>query len=76
LRERSNIPLLPSDRTQVECRHADVRARHPEAAFDRAFTLGRALTRDDAIRTALACMNPSLALYGFDARIGDFLKLA
>jgi predicted ATPase len=59
LRERSNIPLLPSDRTQVECRHADVRARHPEAAFDRAFALGRALTRDDAIQAALALQQGS-----------------
>src|SRR5205814_2522065 len=31
LRERSNIPQLPSDRVQHERRHADVRARHPEA---------------------------------------------
>ena len=54
LRERSNIALLPSDRTRRERRHADVHARHPEAAFDRAFTLGRALTRDDAIQAALA----------------------
>jgi hypothetical protein len=59
LRERSNIPLLPSDRTQVEGRHANVRARHPEAAFDRAFTLGRALTRDDAIQAALALQQGS-----------------
>ena len=54
MRERSNIPLLPSDRVQHERRHADVRARHPEAAFDRAFALGRALTRDDAIQAASA----------------------
>jgi len=54
LRERSNIALLPSDRTRRERRHADVHARHPEAAFDRAFALGRALTRDDAIQAALA----------------------
>jgi hypothetical protein len=52
MRERSNIPLLPFDRSQRECRHADVRARHPEDAFDRAFKLGRALTRDDAILAA------------------------
>ena len=54
LRERSNIPLLPSDRVQHESRHADVRAKHPEASFDRAFALGSALTRDDAIQAALA----------------------
>jgi hypothetical protein len=54
LRERSNIPLLPFDRRQVECRHADVRVRHPEAAFDRALMLGRALARDDAIQVVLA----------------------
>lgn len=54
LRERSSIALLPSDRTRRERRHADVRARHSEAAFDRAFALGRALTRDDAIEAALA----------------------
>ena len=59
LRARSNIPLLPFDRTQRECRHAEVRARHPEAAFDRAFQLGRALTREDAILAASALQQGS-----------------
>ncbi|CAM4065323.1 winged helix-turn-helix domain-containing protein [Roseateles saccharophilus] len=54
LRERLNIPLLPSERTQCERRHADVRARHTEAAFERAFALGNTRTRDDAIRSAFA----------------------
>jgi hypothetical protein len=53
LRERSNIPLLPTERTELERRHADVRARHHEAAFDRAFALGRSQTCDDAIRSAM-----------------------
>jgi len=32
---------------------------HPEASFDRAFALGRALTRDDAIQAALALRQSS-----------------
>ena len=58
LRERSNIPLLPSERTELERRHADVRARHHQAAFDRAFALGRSQTHEDAIRSALALRRP------------------
>ena len=54
LRERLSIPLLPTERADSERRHADVRARHPAVAFERAFALGRTRTRDDAIGSALA----------------------
>jgi predicted ATPase/DNA-binding winged helix-turn-helix (wHTH) protein len=54
VRERLNVPLLPIDREERERRHADVRARLPDAEFERAFAAGRALTRDEAIRSALA----------------------
>jgi predicted ATPase/DNA-binding winged helix-turn-helix (wHTH) protein len=54
LREKMDLPLLPSDRADRERRHADVRARHPGASFDRAFDAGRALSRDEAIERALA----------------------
>jgi tetratricopeptide (TPR) repeat protein len=53
LRERLNIPLLPSARTEREQRHADVSAHHPAAAFKRALAFGRSQTRDDVIRSAL-----------------------
>lgn len=53
LRERLNIPLLPSARTERERRHADVSAHHPAAAFKRALAFGRSQTRDDVIRSAL-----------------------
>jgi predicted ATPase/DNA-binding winged helix-turn-helix (wHTH) protein len=54
LRERSNIPLLPHDRAERERRHAEVRSRQSGARFDRAFAAGRALTREEAIESALA----------------------
>ncbi len=53
LRQRSNIPLLPSESMESERRHTDVRARHPEAMFDRAFAIGHTQTRDEAIRSAM-----------------------
>ena len=59
LREQPNIALLPAERAESERRHADVRARHPEEAFDRAFAFGRALTRDDAVQAALALRQSS-----------------
>ena len=59
LREQLNISLLPPERAESERRHADVRARHPEAAFDHAFALGRALTRKDAIEAAFALQQSS-----------------
>jgi len=59
MREQMNILLLPAERAESAHRHADVRARQPEAAFDRAFALGRAFTRDDAIRAALALRQSS-----------------
>ena len=59
LREQLNVPLLPAARAQRERRHAEVRARHPDAAFERAFALGRALTRDETIRSALALRQAS-----------------
>jgi tetratricopeptide (TPR) repeat protein len=58
-RERLNLPLPPFERTQSERRQADVRTRHSAAAFDRAFALGRARTRDDAIQAALALRQSS-----------------
>jgi predicted ATPase/class 3 adenylate cyclase len=59
LREKWNVPVFPSERAEHESRHADVRARHPDADFDRAFAVGRALTRDDAIQSALALQQSS-----------------
>jgi predicted ATPase/DNA-binding winged helix-turn-helix (wHTH) protein len=56
MRERLNVPLLPSERRERERRHADVRARRPGAEFACAFETGRALARDDAIRNALALL--------------------
>ena len=58
LREQLNVPLQPSDRAEHDRWHADVRAKHGPAAFDRAVALGRGMTRDDAIRTAMA-LRPS-----------------
>jgi len=59
VRERLDISLLPVDREESERRHADVRARLPDAEFDRAFAAGRALTRDEAIQSALALQQRS-----------------
>ena len=59
VRERLNVPLLPIERAELEGRHADVRERHAESDFDRDFAAGRGLTRDDAIRGALA-LRPGL----------------
>jgi predicted ATPase/DNA-binding winged helix-turn-helix (wHTH) protein len=56
VRERLNVPLLPSERVERERRHADVRARQPLAEFACAFETGRTLTRDDVIRSALALL--------------------
>jgi hypothetical protein len=54
VRERLNVPLLPAESAERDRRHADVRARHPDGSFDRAYEAGRGLTRDEAIRRALA----------------------
>jgi predicted ATPase/class 3 adenylate cyclase len=59
LREQWNVSVFPSERAEHESRHADVRAKHPDADFDRAFAVGRALTRDDAIQSALALQQSS-----------------
>jgi len=59
LREQWNVPVFPSEHAEHESRHAEVRARHPDADFDRAFAAGRALTRDDAIQSALALQQRS-----------------
>ena len=53
LREQWNVAVFPAERAEYEGLRAAVRARHADADFDRAFALGRALTRDDAIRSAL-----------------------
>jgi len=52
-------PLLPSERAERERRRADVRARHPGSEFNRAFAVGRALTRNGAIQSALALQQGS-----------------
>ncbi len=54
LRDQWNVPVFPSERAEHESQHAGVRARHPDPDFQRAFALGRALTRDGAIQSALA----------------------
>ncbi|HEV2039225.1 MAG TPA: hypothetical protein VGT81_04125, partial [Casimicrobiaceae bacterium] len=59
LREQWNAPVFPFEREEHERRLADVRARYPDADFDGAFAVGRALTRDDAIRSALALQQSS-----------------
>ncbi|HKW82563.1 MAG TPA: hypothetical protein VJN68_02320 [Burkholderiaceae bacterium] len=59
VRERLDISLLPVDRDESERRHADVRGQLPDAEFDRAFAAGRALTRDEAIQSALALQQRS-----------------
>jgi len=59
LREKWNVPVFPAERAEHESRHADVRARHPDTDFDRAFAAGRALTRDDAIQSALVLQQSS-----------------
>ena len=59
LRELWNVHVFPSERAEHESRHADVRARHPDADFDRTFAVGRALTRDDAIQSALSLRQSS-----------------
>jgi len=58
-RERLNVRLLPSEQADCERRHADVRAQHAQAAFEQAFAAGRALSRDEAIRAAMALQQPS-----------------
>jgi predicted ATPase/DNA-binding winged helix-turn-helix (wHTH) protein/TolB-like protein len=59
VRERLNMRLLPSEQADCERRHADVRAQHAQAAFEQAFAAGRTLSRDEAIRAALALQQPS-----------------
>lgn len=59
LRELWNVHVFPSERAEHESRHADVHARHPDADFDRTFAVGRALTRNDAIQSALALRQSS-----------------
>jgi len=54
LREQMSLPLLPSDRVNRERQHAEVRAHHPGAEFERAFDAGRGLTRAEAIQSAMA----------------------
>ncbi|MES1265274.1 MAG: hypothetical protein ABUU24_06440, partial [Variovorax sp.] len=56
VRKRLNIPLPPFERADNERRHAEARSRDTGLDFDRAFALGGAMTRDDAIRSALRCL--------------------
>jgi predicted ATPase/DNA-binding winged helix-turn-helix (wHTH) protein len=59
LREQLNVPLLPLERAERERRHANVLASQSEEAFELAFALGRALTRDGAIKAAMALQQSS-----------------
>jgi hypothetical protein len=59
LREQWSVPVFPSERAEHEPRHANVRAKYPGAEFDRAFAVGRGLTRDHAIQSALALQQSS-----------------
>jgi tetratricopeptide (TPR) repeat protein len=59
LREQWNVPVFPAERAEYETWHTAVRAKHIDPDFDRAFAAGRVLTRDDAIRSALALRQSS-----------------
>jgi len=59
LREQWSVPVFPSERAEHESRYAEVRARHTDPDFDRAFALGRSQTRDDVIQSALALQRSS-----------------
>jgi hypothetical protein len=59
LREQWNVPVFPAERAEYESWHAAVLVKHIDADFDRAFAARRALTRDDAIQSALALQQSS-----------------
>ena len=59
LREQWNVPVFPFEREEHERRLANVHAKYPDAEFDRAFAVGRGLTRDHAIQSALALQQSS-----------------
>ena len=52
-REAANVPVLPSDRIDLERWTAAVQVAHGDA-FEREFATGRSMTRDDAVARALA----------------------
>jgi hypothetical protein len=54
LREKWNVPVFPAEQVEHDNWHMDVRTRHLGADFHRALAVGRDLTREGAIRTALA----------------------
>jgi hypothetical protein len=54
VRERLNVVLPPHGQAERERLLADVRAKQPEAEFDRAFAAGGAMSSDEAIASALA----------------------
>jgi len=53
LREQWSVPVFPAEREDYESWHAAVRAKHAPVDFDRAVAAGRALSRDEAIQSAL-----------------------
>jgi hypothetical protein len=59
LRERSNVPVFRLEREEHERRLANVRAKYLGAEFDRAFAVGRGLTRDHATQSTLALQQSS-----------------
>ncbi len=59
LREMIGAPVPPSERAPYERNMADWRRQLGEAEFAEAWALGRALTLDQAIASALACGSPS-----------------
>jgi non-specific serine/threonine protein kinase len=53
LREQWNVSVFPAERAEYERWHAAVRAKHAPVDYDRAVAAGRALSRDEAIQSAL-----------------------
>jgi len=56
LRAQWNLPVFPAEREEHERWHDAVRAKHAGDEFDHAVAAGRALTRGQAIESALALL--------------------